>query len=91
MMERLLDRWQVERKQRRALLALGSEHFPRFLALDAKLHLLLPHNALMADLWPTTPTPFLAGQSPVESVCERGLAGLEAVEAFVDDDLQRLR
>lgn len=87
LLEQCLKEWQVDRRQRRALLALDPEHWPELLALADKLEVLLPHNALMAALWPTTRNPTFDDLSPVDYICTHGADGLREVMAFVHNDL----
>ncbi len=84
LLERVLKEWQVDRKQRRALLALGEAGAEGLVALAEKLAILLPHNALMAALWPTTPMPQFDDLSPLDYIIAHGQPGLDQVRTFVE-------
>ncbi len=80
----IAEAWGLNRKQQRALMALGPEVLPHLTAIHNALQAMFPHNEALASLWPTTPNRGLGQRTPLDIILDRGVEGVMEVRRFVD-------
>jgi uncharacterized protein (DUF2384 family) len=61
------------------------ERVALLLHLETALGQVFPHSALSADLWVTTPHPWLGSRTPLDLMLDGGLEGIRQVERSLDN------